>query len=127
TFAVAACWLFAGIFGGWATHDLLIPPKVVERVVEVAAAIPEQAATAHAVFAPEVRHPVEVRADEDHLLRWLSNRMGRPVKAPSLETAGWRLMGGRLLPVAGDASGHVACQFMFENASGLRLTLYYAP
>lgn len=125
-FAVAACWLFAGILGGWTTHDLLIPPKLVERIVEVPAPMAEQAAVAHVVFTPEVRHPVEVRADEDHLLRWLSNRMGRPIKAPNLEVNGWRLMGGRLLPVSGEPdAGRVACQFMFEKADGSRLTLYY--
>ncbi len=125
TFGIAASWLFAGLFAGWVTHDLLIPPKTVERVVEAPAPMPEQAAVAHAVFTPEVRHPVEVRADEDHLLRWLSNRMGRPIKAPNLEGNGWRLMGGRLLPVAGEGEQRVACQFMFERGDGARLTIYY--
>jgi anti-sigma factor RsiW len=125
-FAVAACWLFAGILGGWTTHDLLIPPKVVERIVEVPVPMAEQAAVAHGVFTPEVRHPVEVRADEDHLLRWLSTRMGKPIKAPNLDAEGWRLMGGRLLPVAGEPeSSRVACQFMFEKPDGSRVTLYF--
>lgn len=127
-FAVAASWLIAGIVGGWATHDYLIPPKVIERVVEVPGPAPTltlQAAAAHAVFTPEVRHPVEVRADEAHLTRWLSNRMGKPIKAPVLDDSGWRLMGGRLLPVAETgAAGPVACQFMYEHADGRRVTLY---
>jgi anti-sigma factor RsiW len=125
-FAIAASWLIAGIVAGWSTHDLLIPPKVIERVVEVPAPGPTltlQAAAAHAVYTPEVRHPVEVRADEAHLVRWLSNRMGKPIKAPVLDDSGWRLMGGRLLPVT-DTSGPVACQFMYENADGNRVTLY---
>ena len=125
-FAIAASWLIAGVIAGWSTHNLLIPPQIVERVVEVPAAGPTltvQAAAAHAVYTPEVRHPVEVRADEAHLTRWLSNRMGKPIKAPVLDDAGWRLMGGRLLPVT-DNSGPVACQFMYENADGNRVTLY---
>ena len=127
-FGVAAAWLFAGLIAGWSTHDLVIPPTVVERVVERPAPIFDQAAVAYTVFTPEVRHPVEVRADEaQHLMSWLSNRMGRPIKAPNLDDAGWHLMGGRLLPVVEDAPGtrHVACQFMFERADGARLTVYY--
>jgi anti-sigma factor RsiW len=125
-FAVAAAWLFAGLFAGWATHDLVIPPPSAERVAQDPVPITQQAAVAYAVFTPEVRHPVEVRADEDHLLRWLSNRMGRPIKAPSLEENGWHLMGGRLLPVADDvpSGSHIACQFMYENDKGERVTLY---
>lgn len=126
SFAIAASWLIAGLVAGWTTHDLLIPPQVIERVVEVPAPGPTltvQAAAAHAVYTPEVRHPVEVRADESHLVRWLSNRMGKPIKAPVLDDAGWRLMGGRLLPVT-DPAGPVACQFMYERADGARVTLY---
>ncbi len=123
TFAIAASWLFAGIFAGWASHDLLIPPRVVERIVEVQVPITQQALVAHTLYTPEVRHPVEVRANEEHLTRWISNRMGKPIKAPDLEANGWRLMGGRLLPVSDDMPG-VACQFMYENAAGLRVTLY---
>ena len=128
-FAIAASWLIAGIIGGWSSHDLVIPSKVIERTVEVPVSMPEQAALAYAVFTPEIRHPVEVRApdEQQHLLTWLSNRMGRPIKAPNLEANGWHLMGGRILPADGgppDAT-RVACQFMFEKADGSRLTLYY--
>jgi len=124
--AIAASWLFAGLIAGWVTHDLLVPPKFVERLAQESTPITQQAAVAYAVFSPEVRHPVEVGADEDHLLRWLSNRMGRPIKAPTLDDAGWHLMGGRLLPVVDDTpgGGHVACQFMYENDKGERITLY---
>ena len=44
-------------------------------------------------------HPVEVGAgDPDHLVAWLSARLGRPVRAPSLDEYGYQLLGGRLLP-----------------------------
>ncbi len=75
---------------------------------------------AHTVYVPEVRHPVEVKADEAHLVRWLAKRVGADVRAPALGTLGWRLMGGRLLP----DQGLPAAQFMYEDASGRRLTLY---
>jgi len=86
--------------------------------------LPRQAAIAHAVFVPEVRHPVEVGADQQaHLVAWLSKRLGTPLHPPQLEEAGYQLIGGRLLP--GD-SGEVA-QFMYENAERKRLTLYVRP
>ncbi|MCM2308994.1 MAG: anti-sigma factor [Sulfuritalea sp.] len=89
-----------------------------------AASLPRQAAIAHAVFVPEVRHPVEVGADQEaHLVGWLSKRLGAPLQPPQLESVGYRLVGGRLLP--GD-SGEVA-QFMYEDAERKRLTLYVRP
>ncbi len=75
---------------------------------------------AHSVYLPEVRHPVEVKADEEHLIRWLTRRVGAPIRAPSLVDRGWKLMGGRLLPDL----GLPAAQFMYEDASGRRITLY---
>ena len=75
---------------------------------------------AHSVYVPEVRHPVEVKAAEEHLVRWLTRRVGAPFVAPSLVEHGWKLMGGRLVP----DSGLPAAQFMYEDASGRRLTLY---
>jgi anti-sigma factor RsiW len=80
-----------------------------------------RAAIAHVVYSPEVRHPVEVSADqEQHLVAWLSKRLGTAVKPPSLQGIGYELIGGRLLP--GDV-GPVA-QFMYHDATGQRLTLY---
>lgn len=88
-----------------------------ERLVPFA----RQAAIAHAVYAPEVKHPVEVdAAHEDHLISWLSKRLGRPIKAPHLQAMGYALEGGRLLP---GGQGPVA-QFMYRDGEGHRLTLY---
>ena len=81
----------------------------------------QQAAVAHAVFQPEVRHPVEVTAaQQEHLVQWLSKRLGRPLKVPVLAAQGYDLVGGRLLP--GD--GGARAQFMYQNSAGQRLTLY---
>jgi anti-sigma factor RsiW len=80
-----------------------------------------QASVAHAVFSPEVRHPVEVAAaQQDHLVQWLSKRLGRPLKVPNLAQQGYELVGGRLLP--GDEGARA--QFMFQNPGGERVTLY---
>lgn len=80
-----------------------------------------QAAAAHAVYLPEVRHPVEVDASQQqHLVQWLSKRLNKPLKVPNLATAGYELVGGRLLPGEGGARA----QFMYQNAAGERVTLY---
>jgi anti-sigma factor RsiW len=81
----------------------------------------DTAVGAHAVFVPEVRHPVEVAArEEEHLVKWLTKRVGAPLKAPALQAQGFSLVGGRLLA---DLS-IPAAQFMYENAQGQRLTMY---
>ena len=81
----------------------------------------QRAAVAHAVYSPEQRRPVEVdAAHEDQLIAWLSKRMGAPMKPPHLQTVGYALEGGRLLP---GGQGPVA-QFMYRDESGSRLTLY---
>lgn len=116
--AAAAC-VIIGLVGGWFAREALTPTL---KSRGVGPAIAQEAAAAHALYTVEVRHPVEVGAGEDHLLRWLSNRMGRPIKAPTLGE-GFRLMGGRLLP---NTEGGIACQFMYENVNGVRVTLYYA-
>lgn len=114
---VAAGWAVLGLgvggIAGWQLHGWNAP------VVRSVPGIARQAALAHATYSPEVRHPVEVGADqESHLVAWLSKRLGGSVRAPHL--AGFSLVGGRLLP---GESGPVA-QFMYQNESGKRLTLY---
>jgi anti-sigma factor RsiW len=121
-YARAASVLAAGIALG-----LALPrpwegaPVAVPASAAGAQALPARAARAHAVFAIEVRHPVEVdAAHQDHLVAWLSKRLGTKLKVPVLADEGYELLGGRLLP---GADGPVA-QFMFQDASGRRLTLY---
>jgi anti-sigma factor RsiW len=81
----------------------------------------EQAAVAYAVFQPEVRHPVEVpAAQQEHLVQWLSKRLGRPLRVPALSAQGYELVGGRLLPGEDGARA----QFMYQNSAGKRITLY---
>jgi anti-sigma factor RsiW len=117
----AVAWLALGTVAGF----FLRGETARERPPTLAApSLPHQAAVAHAVFVPEVRHPVEVGADQEaHLVGWLSKRLGAPLKPPQLEPVGYRLVGGRLLP--GD-KGEVA-QFMYENSARNRLTLYVRP
>ena len=86
--------------------------------------IARQAALAHAAYVPEVRHPVEVSAQEEqHLVAWLSKRLAAPLKAPDLLPLGYRLLGGRLLPTTGDTGDAPVAMLMYENAQGRRLSL----
>lgn len=81
-----------------------------------------QATAAYAVFAPEVRHPVELGSDEKQALEtWLSGRLGRQMQAPDLSPIGYSLVGGRLLPAE---INKPAAQFMYEDQQGQRLTVY---
>lgn len=85
----------------------------------------QRAAVAHSVYVPEVRHPVEVKAQEEHLARWLTRRLDRPVKLFDLRAQGFELVGGRLLP---DASGPSA-QLMYQaigdvGSAPQRVTVY---
>lgn len=115
-YAAAAGWIFLGGLAGWHLHGL----KGAEQRAEPPSWA-RRAAVAHAVYSPEVRHPVEVAADQEaHLVAWLSKRLGTPLKVPRLDTLGYALVGGRLLP--GD-QGPVA-QFMYQDGQGQRLTLY---
>lgn len=85
------------------------------------ATLPHAAAVAHVVYSPEERHPVEVDAQHaDHLVTWLSKRLGHQLHAPDFQAQGFELLGGRLLP--GNA-GPVA-QFMYQDGRGRRITLY---
>lgn len=115
---VAASVLVA--FGvGWLGHAQWSarPGAVASRSGDFA----RQAILAHVVYVPEVRHPVEVEAAQhEHLVQWLSKRIGRPLKIPNLSAQGYELVGGRLLP--GDTGARA--QFMFQSTSGDRVTLY---
>ena len=115
-YAAAAVWLILGGIVGWQLHAVRTqepPPD--------APGWARRAAVAHAVYSPEVRHPVEVGADQEaHLVAWLSKRLGAQLRIPQLNPVGYSLVGGRLLP--GERAP--VAQFMYQNGQGQRLTLY---
>lgn len=118
--AAAVGLIAIGGIGGWAARDLTgplssLPPGAVARMITA------DAITAYRTYSVEVRHPVEVDAGQEaHLVQWLSKRLGRQLVVPDLASAGFRLMGGRLLP----AEDGPAAQFMYENGNAERVTLY---
>jgi anti-sigma factor RsiW len=138
--------LVIGVVGGWAARsvwpglDASQATAGAASIAATSASVPgfvRDATVAHVLYVPERRHPVEVGADQqDHLVQWLSRRLGTTLKAPVLDSSGYTLVGGRLLP-AGEAglaarpgsanalpAGAARAQFMYESAAGQRLTLY---
>lgn len=117
--AAAVLLLALGAAGGYGVAALTRPSASALDARHLA----ESAAIAHRVFAVEVRHPVEVGADqEQHLVTWLGRRVGARLVAPRLEDKGYRLVGGRLL----SSDTGPAAQLMYENREGKRITAYVA-
>jgi len=114
-YAAISAWIIVGGVLGWVLRGAY-PGKPAELVT-----FARQAAIAHAVYTPEVRHPVEVGVEqEEHLVNWLSKRLGAALKVPHLSKLGYNLVGGRLLP----GNQGPAAQFMYQDEKGQRLTLY---
>jgi anti-sigma factor RsiW len=120
--AVVAGWIVLGVVIGAPAGWYSRPERTVTQLIPAdPSMIARRAAVAHATYSPEVRHPVEVGADdEQHLVTWLSKRLGTKLRVPKLDEAGMSLVGGRLLP---GENGPVA-QFMYQSQNGRRLTLY---
>jgi anti-sigma factor RsiW len=117
--ASALLFVGGGLVGAAATWQQMRSPATTLARQQ---ALPwvQRAAVAHSVYVPEVRHPVEVRAQEEHLARWLTRRIDAPVRLFDLQAHGYELVGGRLLP---DVTGPSA-QLMYENGARQRVTVY---
>lgn len=116
--AATALLIFcAGAAGGYAVPRLVAAP----RMDNIADMLPTEARNAFLVYASEKRHPVEVFADEEkHLAAWLGKRLAMTdLQVPDLNPLGFRLVGGRLLPVGGVPGA----MFMYEDETGQRLTV----
>ncbi|NVD39136.1 anti-sigma factor [Ensifer sp. HO-A22] len=116
----AGLLLFAAgaLTGLYAPH--ILAPERSEHVAQLAESLPRQAQSAFLIYASEVRHAVEVGPDQQtHLANWLGKRLDHPLNIPDLSSLGFSLVGGRLLPVNGKAGA----LFMYEDASGQRLTV----
>lgn len=119
-FALTAAAMLIFALGGLAGH---FGPAFIEKPTPQTAieALPHEARNAYLIYASEVRHPVEVFADEEaHLAAWLGKRLSiADMKVPNLQALGFRLVGGRLLPVAEKPGA----MFMYENEAGRRITV----
>lgn len=122
--AAVFAWVALGSVIGWNAHSPYLPlTQLTNRqlVDGQERDLVRPASFAHAIYTTETKHPVEVGADQSqHLQDWLSKRMHTNIKAPDLNSSGFRLIGGRLLP----STDRMAAQFMYQRDDGNRITLY---
>jgi anti-sigma factor RsiW len=112
-----AALVAAGIAIGFVVRGWIALP-------EARPTIARQAALAHVAYVPEIRHPIEVAANEEqHLVAWLSKRLSAPLRAPDLSASGYALLGGRLLPAANRDDPAPVALLMYESPQGKRLSL----
>jgi anti-sigma factor RsiW len=110
----AAASLVVGLAVGW-----LMRGEMLQRE-GTPVTFARQAALTHAIYATDANRPVEIWAnEEERLVRWLSKRLNFPLHAPNLNSAGFALVGGRL--VAGNE--RPGALFMYENADKQRISL----
>ena len=109
--------LAVGIMLGWFGRDFVASRGALTT------SLVRDAVGAHAVFTTDGRRPVEIEASkQEDLYRWLSKRLGQPIRAPDLSAMGYGLLGGRLV----SSEQGPAAQFMYQNTAGDRLTLFVA-
>lgn len=111
------------VFGGVLGWMLRGETPVGQTAAGPEADLVQRARLAHKIYVAEGRRAVEVAAaEEESMIRWLSKRMNAAVRVPDLREFGFEVLGGRLLPgIEGPA-----CQIMYQNAEGKRITLYLA-
>ncbi|MBU0555812.1 MAG: anti-sigma factor [Alphaproteobacteria bacterium] len=119
--AVAASIALALVVGGgsgWMLRGLSAPTTA------GTAALAREAAASYAVYANDADRPVEIAGSDQQMLDdWFSRRLSRPIKAPDLGPAGFRLIGGRLVATDFGPAG----LYLYRDASGNRVALYVRP
>jgi anti-sigma factor RsiW len=116
--AAAAVLLLVGGASGWFGHAALQAPS------GGIAALAREASDTYAVYSADRVRPVEIRAsDSADLVRWVSNRIQRPVMVPNLAGSGYRFMGGRLVATQHGPAG----MFMYDDDKGTRLVMLMRP
>jgi anti-sigma factor RsiW len=117
----AAAVVFAlglGGGGGWVLRGMLAPDET-----DIATLVREAVAN-HVVYTADRRRPTELGEDQrDDLARWVSNRLNHKVAPPDLSDSGFRYIGGRLAATPEGPAG----MFMYQNAAGIRLTVFVRP
>jgi len=113
--AATVAFVIGGSAGWVARGASIVAPSSFDTITA-------DAIEAHKLYVVEVRHPVEVPGNERaHMTAWLTKRVGYQQRIPNLESAGLKLVGGRLLP---GPTGAAAAFYMYEGSSGERFTLY---
>ena len=121
--AAAIALFVVGAAGGWTLRGM-----DADAGTQVAAApaplIDTQELMVRAAMAHVVNHEDELRTPTRGgpaaIGDYLADRMGKPVRVPSLDSFGYRLVGSRVLP---DTDGPAA-QFVFADQAGKKVSLY---
>ena len=110
-----------GGVGGWFAGR----PETPSRNEHAAEVLVKQAVVSYAVYGGDETHPVEFTAAQlPALIPYLSERLARPVKVPSLDAVGFRLLGGRIVPTE---YGSPALLLVYQNQGGDRIGLLLRP
>ncbi|MFK0335181.1 anti-sigma factor family protein [Rhizobium sp. NPDC090275] len=113
--AAAVLILAIGGTGGWLLKGFSMPPN------EGVAALVQEASASYNVFSPDTVRPVELRADPNVDLKQVaSGAIGSAVTIPDLSKAGYRLMGGRVIPT----SHGPGFMLMYDDDKGSRLVMF---
>jgi anti-sigma factor RsiW len=113
--ACAAMLFMIGGSVGWYANQ--------QTNTQQAESLPARALNSYVVYAPEMKHAVEVPgAEAGHLDAWLSKRIGVKFAIPDLTAKGYTLIGGRLLAEGDQPAGLL----MYEDAKKQRLAVYIA-
>lgn len=116
--AAVALALCTGGAVGWGVRGVTLPPP------RDAAAISREATMSFRTFARDPVRPVELAAAErPELVSWISGRLHRRVSPPDLAAAGYRLLGGRIVPTARGPGG----LFLYQGSGDDRLAVYVRP
>jgi len=122
--SVAASGLLCLALGG-AAGWYLGQPQQPSRTTLAMSLLLQQAMASHAVYTADPRHPIEMTAAEpSYLSQWLSDRLHRSVVPPDLTSAGYRLLGGRLVATE---RGGAAALFVYEDTHGDRVSVLLRP
>jgi anti-sigma factor RsiW len=106
--------------GGWFLHGGLAPPVATSSITLLA----QQAVANYIVYTADRRRPTELGADQrEDMAKWVSNRLDRPIVPPDLSKDGYNYMGGRLAATPDGPAG----LFMYDDAQGVRLTVFVLP
>jgi anti-sigma factor RsiW len=112
--AAAVIFLAIGASGGWISRDLTSAPSAGVATLAL------EATASYQAFARDFVRPVEVRPETTtELAVMASETIGASAKVPDLSAAGYRLMGGRVIPTT-HGTGFM---WMYDNDHGTRLVM----
>lgn len=115
---LASGWTGASFFGsgpkGLRSADIIAPS-------DATSAFALRAVETYRAFALDAQYPVEIPAAQSlRLVQWLERRLGERVVIPNLTTAGFTLLGGRLVPWV---TRRPAALLIYQGAVGQRLAV----